>query len=403
MHHSELDIIILTMSRWDGQYSSAILSLAQEFAKHNRVFYVDHPFTIKDFLTRHSSMEIQSRKDALLFGRNIFRNPDGFPKNFTAVTPKLVLPVNFLPAGKLYDVLSRLNDRLIFNSIRQTIKEFGIKKFIFINSFNPFYAREFPADFKPELFICQTRDDISQARYAAKHGVRLENEQVKKADLVFATSRELTRAKAAINPKTFHLPNAADVELFRAAQSRELPKPAELAGRTGKVILYMGNIGWARVDFPLLRKIALANKDWNLLLVGPTDSDEHIKVGLDKMPNVIFTGSKKMSELPAYVAHSDCSLIPFQCNTLTKSIYPLKINEYLAAGKPVVVTNFSEDITDFKEVAYVATSHEEFLKFIEKSMQEDSPKSQELRIKAAEGNSWTGRVEMFWKIVEGYL
>jgi hypothetical protein len=81
----------------------------------------------------------------------------------------------------------------------------------------------------------------------------------------------------------------------------------------------------------------------------------------------------------------------------------LKINEYLAAGKPVVVTNFSEDLTDFKEVVSIASSHEEFLRFIEKSMQEDSPKSQELRIKAAEGNSWTGRVEMFWEIVKNAL
>lgn len=401
--YSDYDIIILTMSRWDGQYSSAILSLAKEFAKRNRVFYIDHPFTIKDFITRHSSREIQSRRNALLIGRNIFKTPEGFPEKFTAVTPKLVLPVNFLPEGKFYDFFSGINDRIVFGAIRQAINEFGIKKFLFINSFNPFYGRFFPADFNPELFVYQTRDDISQAKYAAKHGVRLENKQVEKADLVFATSKELTKAKASVNPNTFHLPNAADVELFRIARNRDLPKPAELAGRTGKVILYMGNIGWARIDFPLLRKIALANKEWNLLLVGPTDSEEHIKIGLDKMSNVIFAGPRKLNELPAYVAHSDCTLIPFQCNTLTKSIYPLKINEYLAAGKPVVVTGFSEDLNDFREVVYIAGSHEEFLKLIEKSLQEDSPKLQELRIKVAEGNSWTGRVMMFWEIVRKHL
>lgn len=403
MQHPEIDIIILTMSRWDGQYSSAILSLAKEFAKSNRVFYVDHPFTVKDFISKKSSAEIQSRKSALLFGDGIFKNPEDFPENFVAVAPRLVFPVNFLPPGNLYDLISSVNDKIIFRAIRKTIREFGIKKFIFLNSFDPFYARNFPSDFKPRLYVYQTRDDISQARYAAKHGVRLENEQMKKADLVFATSKELTKSKATINLNTFHLPNAADAELFRTAQNRDLPKPSELTGRTGKVILYMGNIGWARVDFPLLRKIAMANAEWNLLLVGPTDSEEHIKAGLDKMPNVIFTGPKKMGELPAYVAYADCTLIPFQCNTLTKSIYPLKINEYLAAGKPVVVTKFSQDISDFKDVAYVASDHDEFLKFIEKSMLEDSPKSRDLRIKVAEGNSWTGRVKMFWEIVEEYL
>ena len=390
------------MSRWDGLYSSASLSLAKELALGNRVVYIDHPFTAKDFFTKHSSKEIQSRKPALLSGKNIFRNPDGFPKNFIAVTPKLVLPVNFLPEGKLYDYFASINDSIVFNAVRKTIREFGIKRFIFFNSFDPFYAGKFPADIQPEVVIYQTRDDISQAKHAARHGVRLENELVKKADIVLATSKELTKAKAAINPNTFHLPNAADVELFRAAQNRNLPKPPELANRTGKIILYMGNIGWARVDFQLLRKIALV-KDWTVLLVGPTDSDEYVKAGLDKMPNVIFTGAKKISELPAYVSHSDCTLIPFQCNTLTKSIYPLKINEYLAAGKPVVVTDFSEDILEFSDVAYIANDHEEFLKMIEKSMQEDSPQKQQMRIKVAEANSWKGRVKLFWEIVGKHL
>jgi len=391
------------MSRWDGPYSSAILSLAKEFALNNRVFYIDHPFTIKDFITRYSTKEIQLRKDALLSGKNIFENPIGFPEKFVAVTPQPVLPVNFLPEGNLYDFLSAMNDKIIFSAIRKTIREFKIRRFIFLNSFNPFYARNFPGDISPELIIYQTRDDISQAKYAARHGVRLETEWVKNADIVFATSKELTKAKSAINPNTFHLPNAADVDLFRMAQNKELPKPRELAHLTGKIILYMGNIGWARVDFPLLRKIALANKEWTLLLVGPTDSEEHINAGLDKMPNVVFTGAKKMDELPAYVAHADCTLIPFQCNTLTKSIYPLKINEYLAAGKPVVTTKFSDDILEFHEVAYLAGGHEEFLKMIEKSMQEDSPQRQQLRIKVAEQNSWKGRAWLFWETVGKYM
>lgn len=387
------------MSRWDGQYSSAILSLAKELALSNRVFYIDHPFTWKDYFTRKSSKEIQARKEALLGGKNLFKTPQGFPKKFIAVTPRLVLPVNFLPEGMLYNFFSAWNDKTIFEAVRKTIREYGIKNFIFLNSFNPFYARKFPADIQPELFIYQTRDDISQARHSAKHGVRLENELVKKAKFVLATSKELTRSKAAVNPRTFHLPNAADVELFESARGKNLPIPAELKTKKGKVILYMGNIGWARVDFPLLKMIA-DNPEWTLLLVGPTDSDEQVKAGLTQMPNVIFTGAKKINELPAYVAYADCTLIPFQINRLTKSIYPLKINEYLAAGKPVVTTNFSDDIQEFKEVAYVADSREEFVGMIKKSLAEDSPEKQNLRIKVAERNSWTARVETFWELVE---
>lgn len=391
------------MSRWDGQYSSAILSLAKELALNNRVFYIDHPFTVKDFLSRFSSREIQSRRSALLFGKNIFKNPQGFPKNFIAVIPPLVLPVNFFPDGKVYDFFSAINDAIVFSAVRKTIRDFEIKKFIFLNSFNPFYARYFPQDIKPALFIYQTRDDITQEKYIARHGLRLENEMVEKADIAFATSKELVNAKLRFNRNTFLLPNAADVELFRKAQKRNSPRPRELAQHNGKVIIYMGNIDRARVDFNLLRNIGHARQDWTLLLVGPVHCEEHIKAQLDKMPNVIFTGPKNIHELPPYVAHADCCIIPFQCNTLTKSIYPLKINEYLTAGKPVVTTKFSEDILEFKDVAYLANSHAQFLEMIEKSMQEDSPQRQQLRIKAAESNSWKARVEMFWKIVERHV
>ncbi|GIV32795.1 MAG: hypothetical protein KatS3mg031_0330 [Chitinophagales bacterium] len=383
-------------------YSSAILSLAKELAATHRVFYVDHPFTLKDFIARYSSPEIQRRRNALLWGRHYYMRPADFPERFIAVTPRMVVPVNFLPDGRIYDMLSAFNDRLVFHTMRRLRKDFQIRKFIFINSLNPFYGRSFPDFFRPELFIYQTRDDISQARYAAKHGVRLEQQMAQRADVVLATSNELQKKMSAFNPNTFLFPNAADTELFKLAAGNQLPCPPELQGKVGKIVLYMGNIGWARVDFPLLRKIA-ERKDWLLVLVGPTDSEEHIKAGLDKMPNVIFTGPKKLQALAAYVAYANCTLIPFQCNTLTKSIYPLKINEYLAAGKPVVTTAFSSDLYDFKSVAYIAKSHEEFIQLIEKAMQEDSAEKQNMRIKVAEQNSWKARTRLFWDIVNRSL
>ncbi|MGO8056082.1 glycosyltransferase, partial [Rhizobium leguminosarum] len=84
--------------------------------------------------------------------------------------------------------------------------------------------------------------------------------------------------------------------------------------------------------------------DKTLVFVGPVQTEEHKAVGLDKLPNVLFVGPKHITQLANYLQYFDCVLIPFRKNTLTKSIYPLKINEYLAAGKAVIATHFSEDI-----------------------------------------------------------
>jgi glycosyltransferase involved in cell wall biosynthesis len=114
--------------------------------------------------------------------------------------------------------------------------------------------------------------------------------------------------------------------------------------------------------------VAEKHSDKLLLMVGPRSTDDYKSVGLHLLPNVKFTGAKDISELPNYLQHCDCAIIPFEYSILTKSIYPLKINEYLIAGKPVVATAFSEDIKSFKEVIYIAEEEEEFLEKIDQAI-----------------------------------
>ena len=98
----------------------------------------------------------------------------------------------------------------------------------------------------------------------------------------------------------------------------------------------------------------MAYPNHTLLLVGPVNSPEPAQIGLDQLLNVLFVGSRPLHELPPLLQYMDVVLIPFQCNTLTESIYPLKINEYLAAGKAVVSSDFSTDIRSFAPLIYLA-------------------------------------------------
>ncbi len=396
----DYDIIMLALPRWDGQYSSTAWSLAQELSSYTRVFYVDNPFTFKDYLTRRNTQQIQRRKEALLHGRDIFTNPIPGNKNLIAVTPRLTLPINWMSAGSLYDMMSKRNDRILFAALTETIRVHAIKKFVFINSFNPIFARNFPADFRPLLNIYHCVDDISKSEYISKHGTRLESEAVRKADLTLVTSMELKRLKEQDSARVYYHPNAANVALFQQAYNGSPTKPEELNAITPdtKVILYMGNI-CHRIDYELLRKVALHHSDKYLVMVGPRSNDGWTKYGLDKLTNVIFTGTKPLAELPRYVAYSHCCIIPFLCIPLTRSIYPLKINEYLSGGKPVVTTNFSEDIANFGEVARVSDDHEAFIAAIGKAIADDSPEQAERRVQYAAGNNWEARAKQLVEII----
>ena len=95
----------------------------------------------------------------------------------------------------------------------------------------------------------------------------------------------------------------------------------------------------------------------------------------------------------------DCCIIPYRRNTLTASIYPLKVNEYLAAGKPVVATAFSEDMLAFSDCVYLAREHEEFIRLIDEAINSDDAQKKALRIETAAENTWEKRVQEFWAML----
>lgn len=392
------DIICLSLSRWDSAISSPALSLAKEFAKNNRVFYIDHPFSWKDYFSTANKAQIEDRKPALLQGKAIYLNPATLPENLTVVTPRLTLPVNFLPKGFLYTTLSRYNNRIIADTIRKIIKDYSVKEYVYINFFDPYFLQQLPADIKPWRNVYQSMDDISQVAYSNRHGTRLEEEAVKHADYTLCTSKELTRLKSAFSPNVYFHPNAAETGIFKRAVTEDLPVPEELRDIKTPVIGFTGSVEY-RSDFELLKKVAEYHSDKTLVFVGPVQTEEHIQVGLDRLPNVRFVGPRHITELAAYLRLFSCVLIPYRKNTLTKSIYPLKINEYLAAGKPVIATHFSEDIYSFRDVAYIVDSHEEFLQAIDQAIAENDLNRMNARIAVAEQNTWTARVEQFWKII----
>ncbi|TAH27680.1 MAG: glycosyltransferase [Cytophagales bacterium] len=395
----DYDIIIFTLSRWDSPISSPSLSLAKEFAKHNRVFYIDHPYSFKDFLKERNQAEVKQRTKALLLGKDAYKTLHQFSSNLIAVTTQLTLPVNFLPKGSLYNTLSRYNDNIVFKAIRNIIKDFSVKKFIFINAFDPYFCRQFPEDIQPFRTVYQSMDDLSQVTYTAKHGIALEADIIKKYDITLTTSKELTRLKLQHSPSVYYHPNAADISIFGKTISEKFERPKELIGfEDKKIIGYTGNIE-SRIDYQLLQKVIETHQDKLICMVGPITTDEHESIGLKKYKNVILIGPKKITELPQYLQYFDCTLIPFKKNILTKSIYPLKINEYLSAGKAVVATNFSEDIEGFGNVIYIGKDTDEFVDKIAIAINSNRQEQVSQRVAFAQTNTWTARVESFWEII----
>jgi hypothetical protein len=79
------DVILIGLSRWDNILNSSVLNIASEWAKTNRVFYIDRPFSVKDFFINRDNEALQ-RSNALLFGKNKYRKVSLHQHGIIAVT-----------------------------------------------------------------------------------------------------------------------------------------------------------------------------------------------------------------------------------------------------------------------------------------------------------------------------
>jgi len=373
--------------------------MAKELAKTVQVLYVNHPYSFKDIALGllQGDRVLRQRLWYLLRFRNRYERLDSIPDNFIALTPPPTLPINWLPPGRVYNFFQAINNRIVLRSLYRALKQLELHNFLYINCYDPFFAGWLPPEFGAHTCIYHCIDDITQDAYTARHGERLENEACQNADLVLVTSSNLKRLKQAQARRIVEFYNAAEVSVFQQVLTKAFPRPPELEGRSGQVIGFIGNLDGLRMDYPLLKKIAQAFSDKTLLLVGPLNSREPAEIGLDKLPNVVFAGSRQLEDLPPLIQHMDCVLIPFLCNTLTFSIYPLKINEYLAAGKPVVSTSFSEDICTFADCIYLAENHAQFLQKIALALAENNPEMAHRRLEIAGSNTWEARIRQLWQ------
>lgn len=190
-----------------------------------------------------------------------------------------------------------------------------------------------------------------------------------RADRVIVHSPRLLEKKGPLNPRTTLIPNGADF----AAYASPVPEAPDLAGIPHPRIGYAGMIK-RQLDFAVLLHLARARPDWSLVLVGPIGNmrgKEARLAELQALPNVHFLGGKAVVELPAYVRHFDVCLMCYELNAYTRCIYPLKLHEYLAGGRPVVSAPV-DSVLPHGDVVALAGSPEEWVRQVDAALSPDA-------------------------------
>ena len=218
-----------------------------------------------------------------------------------------------------------------------------------------------------------------------------DNRMTQRADVVFATSRGQYERRKKINPNTYFIPNGVDFDLFNQALNPATVVPPEVAGLKRPIIGFAGWLGY-QVDVALLVHVAQKIPEATLLLVGPDNlpDDEH-RQKLHALPNVVFCGKKNITELPAYLKIFDVALIPYVIGGHTLTVYPLKLHEYLAAGRAVVATGLPE-LRAFADIVRIGETHDQFIEQVRAGITDNGEAAIAARVAVARQNTWDQRV-----------
>ena len=203
------------------------------------------------------------------------------------------------------------------------------------------------------------------------------------ADLVIVTSDWLRKDIEAKGHPVELVRNGTDFLHFSRA-----PRGVFVDDQRRNVIGYYGAIAhWFDVD--LVRAVAERFPTCLVLLIGDDTCGAGFR--LSDLDNVRMVGEVKYAELPYWLYGIDVCLLPFRVEPLTLATNPVKVYEYLSAGKPVVVVDLPE-MAQFKGLVEVAGSRQAFLDAVGAALAGDEAETLPARRREfASGQSWAHR------------
>ena len=390
------DIIVVGQQPWDVAIGSNCKDIALQFAKHNKVLYVNSPLDRITLLRNKHDEKIQKRVAVI----------NGEQPSLIAITTNLwnlypdemIESINWLPNQTLFEVFNKRNNKKLAASIGRAITILGFKNIILFNDndmFRCFYLKDM---LQPTLSIYYSRDFMLAVDYWKKHGTKLEPALIAKSDIAVANSVYLANYCKQYNPNSFYVGQGCDLALFANIDASIVPDEIQLIKKP--IIGYVGALQSIRLDMQIIKHIATKKPNWQIVLVGPED-DAFKSSHLHQIPNIHFLGAKQPNTLPAYITAFDVCINPQIVNAVTIGNYPRKIDEYLAAGKPTVATK-TEAMSIFSEHVYLATTKEDYVMLIEQAMAENNETRANARKDFAMSHTWENSVQEIYNAINKF-
>ena len=370
------DIVCIGTADWATELPINQHQLMGRLARSNRVLFVESLGLRRPQL---------ASRDLRRVGRRLVRGLRGVrPADGLHVLSPLVLPLHGSAA------IRTLNRRLLRGQVGRAARRLGMRRPI-LWAYAP-QAEALRDVLDPELVVYHCVDDVAAQKGVDAEGFRTTEERFARgADLVLASAPALAERMRSLSENVLYAPNVADTALFASALEtgpvdaavEDLPRPR---------LVFQGAIVATKLDVGLLAELARLRPEWSIVLVGPRGAGDPggDLSPLDRAPNVHMVGARDASDLPAVLRSADAGLIPYAINDLTRSVFPMKVYEYLAAGLQVLTTPLPA--LEGTGAVDVVGDAPQLVEAVEREGGLDSTERRRERSRAAVAHSWEARI-----------
>ncbi|CAH2790560.1 MAG: Glycosyl transferase, group 1 [uncultured Paraburkholderia sp.] len=385
------DCVLFSTADWDEPYWTNKQHTASILAARGwRILYVES--------VGFRSPKVGSGRDWKRLWRRLWRGvqslvlgPPQRADNIWVLSPLMV------PAGHHLPFVRPLNQALLCFSVSRFTKSRRFNKPV-VWTYHP-YMLDAIATLPRGPLVYHCVDDIAKIPGVDMQAFRSAQQALLwRCEVVFTTAMSLKETCEPFNRNTHFFGNVVDDTHFGMARAPGLV-PSELAAIPEPRLVYHGVLSDFKVDFPLLIQTAKARPDWHWVIIGEEREGQRSELlaQLARLPNVHLLGYRPYQNLPAYLRGMQVGVLPTLLNDYTRSMFPMKFYEYLAAGLPVASTplDFAKEPRAGLEVG---SDFDAFVAAIEKQLARGKLSTDEARAAVGE-NTWERRLDKMLAII----
>ena len=382
------NILCFSSTDWHGKWGSRQQVMMRFAARGSRVLFIEQLAGLEPFWKYPDLRQ---------------RRWQRWHKGVQEIKPNLWLwaPPPLLPGRYYSATIARLNAALVRHWLAPHLQCLEITNPI-LWLYQPEHA-PLIEHFMERLVVYHCIDEFTVGTRGRKRQIitDLETRLLCRADVVFANSTLIYENKRRVNQSTYRIPSGADLAHFAQVADPATEVHPDVADLPHPVLAFIGNVN-EKIDVATLAAVAKARPRWSIVLIGQAYPESTDLRPIQGLANIHWLGKRPFETLPSLLRGADVCLLPYVQGEATRYRSPLKLYEYLAAGKPVVSTDHPE-AREMDNVVYLATTPETFLECIDLALSENNQERCQQRVTTVQQHSWGRRVDKMERILREHL